>query len=264
MKVKIATGWSKPGGSTLTFMKLQKMLEAEGHECIIYGKHDWHLDKCNGDRLERFQPEEDDRLIVHFLPLAERLPVAKQIFSVHETSLVDLKKVRYSAFDAIHFVSDYQVKWHCKGGATLHPKSVIIPPEVEEIDCTIPNTNTAGVIGSIDSNKRTDKAIRKALGAGFDKVLLFGDINDQSYYDKFVEEYVKKGKAVLMGHVEDKALMYSQVDAVFHASKQETFGLIEAECKYNGIPFYGFPEFNPKPLTPDKILKRWTKLLELV
>jgi hypothetical protein len=54
--------------------------------------------------------------------------------------------------------------------------------------------------------------------------------------------------------------MYNTLDAVYHSSKFETYGLVEAECKAAGIPYHG-NHFNPEIITTDEILRRWNIVL---
>ena len=49
--IKICTGWSNPGGSTTAFINLCNLFNESGHECTMYGPHDWHLTKCKGDNI---------------------------------------------------------------------------------------------------------------------------------------------------------------------------------------------------------------------
>jgi len=63
-----------------------------------------------------------------------------------------------------------------------------------------------------------------------------------------------------MGSMDDKDQMYSTVDVVYHNSKRETFGLVEAECTLAGIPFVG-PRNNPEILEESEILERWDEVL---
>ena len=55
--------------------------------------------------------------------------------------------------------------------------------------------------------------------------------------------------------------MYNLVDAVYSNSKFETYGLVEAECTLNHIPFGGVIN-KPEVLDEEEILKRWSNLLE--
>ena len=137
--------------------------------------------------------------------------------------------------------------------------SIIIPPRVEKINWTSPKNNAAGVIGSIDEHKQTPKAIEMALSDGFEKVLLFGQITDSPYFSHFVKPLL--GKVEVRNHQDDKEAMYGSVEAVYHASKRETYGLVEAECKLSGVPYRG-KENKPEVLSDKEILERWETILK--
>ena len=55
--------------------------------------------------------------------------------------------------------------------------------------------------------------------------------------------------------------MYNEVDAVYHSSASETFGLVEAECKLSGIPYKGV-EFLPKIMNDEEIIEKWKEILQ--
>jgi hypothetical protein len=40
--IKIISGWSNKGGSTIALIALTNALNAEGYETTFYGPHDWH------------------------------------------------------------------------------------------------------------------------------------------------------------------------------------------------------------------------------
>tara|TARA_R110000737_G_scaffold342841_1_gene368113 strand:+ start:4932 stop:5705 length:774 start_codon:yes stop_codon:yes gene_type:complete len=253
--VNIISGWSNPGGSTIHHINLTNILNANGHDCTFYGPHEWHLDKCDGVFLKEWEDAEGlDVTISHFCQLREK-PKGKHILSLHETNLFPLNQMDLSQWDLIHYVSNRQRAWH----NVNHPY-VIIPPSVDFIKLNDPPTGIAGVIGSIDSHKQTHIAIREAFKAGYDKVLLFGEITELSYFNDFISKDVLSNKVVVMNHCDDKEEMYDQISAVFHYSKRETYGMVEAECNQAGIPFFGNKN-NPEVLTDGEILKRWEKVL---
>ena len=55
--IKIITGWSNRGGSTFAFINLTNKLNEYGYETILYGPHEWHLDKCKSDLLKNYITE---------------------------------------------------------------------------------------------------------------------------------------------------------------------------------------------------------------
>ena len=44
--VKIISGYSEKGGSTTAFINLTNIFNENGIDCVFYGPHQWHLDKC--------------------------------------------------------------------------------------------------------------------------------------------------------------------------------------------------------------------------
>jgi hypothetical protein len=59
--------------------------------------------------------------------------------------------------------------------------------------------------------------------------------------------------------------MYDKIDAVFHASKRETFNYIKAECSLVGIPYFGVTDANADVdyLTSESVYELWEEALEL-
>lgn len=255
-KVKIVSGWSAPGGSTIHHINLTNLLNHVGYDCTFYGPHPWHVDKCKGDNINAYVPDSSDTLITHFCVLGEDVPARKRILSLHETNLFKLDKKKTEGIDVIHYVSEFQKEWH---GYNKIP-GVVIPPIVEKFHWTDPEISTAGVIGSIDSHKQTHLSIEAAKEAGFKHALLFGEITELEYFNKQVMPHLQSGFAILQNHYDSKQEMYDMVSAVFHHSKRETYGLVEAECKLNRIPFYGH-ENNPEVLEVQEILNRWVNVL---
>ena len=49
--IKIISGWSNLGGSTESFIKLCNLFNDNNLECVYYGPHNYHLDKCKSDHL---------------------------------------------------------------------------------------------------------------------------------------------------------------------------------------------------------------------
>jgi len=260
LKIRILSGWSNPGGSTIHHINLTNLLNDNGYDCTFYGPHEWHMDKCKADHTNRFYTTKEDILTSHFIKLPP-MPAKKHILSCHETNLFPLKRDNESPYkdqtlpyDLIQYVSEFQRAWH----SFEHPY-VIIPPIVEKIEWSNPKNNTAGIIGSIDEHKQTHKAIKMALDDGFKKVLLYGRINDLQYFNQEIASYDRE-VVEICNHENNKQIMYGSVEAVYHASKRETFGLVEAECKAAGIPYRGV-ENNPEILTDEEILERWNQIL---
>lgn len=255
MKVSLISGWSNPGGSTLHHIALTNLLNENGFDCTFWGPHLWHLDKCKAKNFtqEEFTVDPDEVLISHFIQTNPKTACRKHILSCHETNLFPLAKMKTKHYDAIQFVSERQRNWQ-------GVKGVIIPPVIEEVKWEAPGDSVAGVVGSIDGHKRTGEAIEMALANGFNKVLLFGEITDLEYFNNHVSKHLESGQAIYMKHTDSRTNMYNMVDAVFSCSKFETYGMVEAECKLAGIPFYGAIN-DPYVLPKERILEQWSTLL---
>jgi len=255
--VKILSGWSNPGGSTVHHISLTNLLNSHGVDCTFYGPQEYHLDKCKSEKIDKITITPEDILISHFLSVPTKITWKQHILSCHETNLFPLDRMSLGSYDIIQYVSESQKEWQ----GVDHPY-VIIPPIVDTVNWKKPKTNYAGVIGSVDSHKQTHLSIGKALKDGYNKVLLFGEVTELPYFNKEVSPYMDKGVALLRGHESDREAMYNQVDAVYHSSVRETYGLVEAECRLAGIPFVG--ESNKQPiLTSDEIWERWEECLDL-
>ena len=254
-KVKLVSTWTRPGGGTVAHINLTNLLNDNGYDCTFYGPHDWHLDKCKSNPLDKCVLEPDDILISHFIKVPDEVKVKQHILYCHEKDIFPLKNIPLAQYDLIVFVSNLQKEWQ----GVDHP-SVIIPPAVNKVEWENPNNKVAGVIGSIDYNKQTHKSIKRALKDGYKKVLLFGELNDTPYYNKTVAKLVRSGKAVMMGHEDEREALYGQVSEVYHSSLSETYGLVEAECRLSGIPFNGTSN-GQEILEKEEILEKWKKVL---
>jgi hypothetical protein len=254
-KIKIASSWTRPGGGTVAHINLTNLLNENGYDCTFYGPHDWHLDKCKSDTIDKCVLAPDDILISHFIQIPPEAKLKKHILYCHEKDVYPLKKVSLAGYDLIVYVSNSQMEWQ-----GVNYPSAIIPPLVDKFNWSPPKEKVAGVIGSVDYNKQVHKSINRALNNGYEKVLLFGQVNDTPYYNEYVSRYVDSGQVVLAGHLDDREAMYGQVSEVFHSSLSETYGLVEAECRRSGIPFNG--ESNRQEILDEsEILNRWRNIL---
>lgn len=264
MTIKILTGWSNPGGSTVAHINLTNALNEAGYDTILYGPHDWHLNKCRAEKLNVLQVDEGDSLIIHFLEFPYRPIVVKNyIYSCHETNLTPLKSnLEYiKEFDAVHFVSHSQRKWH-----GIDVESFVIPNIITGVEkCKTIELGCAGVIGSIDPHKQTHLSIARAFEDGYRDVLVYGNITDQAYYNEKVKFWVDEGVAKLMGHVDNKQEMYESVAEVYHSSLRETFNYIKGECEIAGRKYNGLltTESGAIYMETKEIIKHWEDVLDL-
>ena len=259
--IKIISGWSKPGGSTCHHIWLTNTLNEQGYDCTFYGPHDWHLDKCKSGKIgDGVSIHPNDAVVGHFIPAdaITKVQSRRRIYSCHESpALSPVRDMNLDGIDVVHFVSEHQ-----RRAQGVEHEQVIIPPHVEKISWTAPGNKKAAVIGSIDSNKHPRQAIENAMKDGFERILLFGKVNDTKYFTNHILPYVAVGAVEIRQHEDDREKMYNQVDAVYHASHSETYGLVEAECKVSGIPYNG-AEFLPEPMEDKEIIQKWKDILEL-
>lgn len=261
-KIKILSGWSNPGGSTVAHINLCNLFNDNGLDCTFYGGHTWHLDKCKSDVLPSLRIEKSDTIICHYLKLNDSMfKCNKYIFTCHETDVLDLKQHGVPKCDLIHFVSESQRKWQNIDHFGL--PIVVIPNVISKLLKSPLGTGKAGVIGSIDRHKQTHVSIKRAWQDGYEMVYLFGLITDPPYFNEEILPLLKTGKVVHIGHVDIKQRMYDMIDAVYHSSKRETFNFVKAECITTGVSYNGLDsaESNAEYWTNDRILEAWKKII---
>lgn len=266
MKVKIISGWSDIGGSTIAQINLCNLLNDNGIDCEFYGPHDWHTNKCKGFNFNKVEPDDRDLdfLIIHYPPPIPKdllsLNTRKRIFSSREKDVYSLRSRDLSYYHVIHFVSHSQRLWH---NLPDDYNYIVIPNVWDDLKMKVSKlTDTAGVIGSIDLNKRTDLSIRRAL-LYYPKVLIYGKIIDQSYFKSSVETLLSDN-VIYRGVEEDRQKMYESIDAVFHSSISETFNLVKSECIATGTHYMGSfsSETDAEYLPREEILNLWRKAFE--
>jgi hypothetical protein len=266
------------GGSTVAFINLVNLLNENGYEAILYAPHTWMLDQCRSEQIdgqyeERYLKtsrqaqcvlrdynilnqlvEDDDIVIFHLIPLYmeqydKELDISyfdtsrlkKVIYSCHETTVYPIGNINAEKFDYVHYVSEFQRDWH-----NYH--------EVEN--------------GSVNKTKRTHVAIQAALDDGCDKVLVFGstDARGEDYWNENMKSFIDNDVVMILGCCDDKSLMYSDLDVVYHACQVETFNYIEKECAMLGIPYKHTDSMDKTPVpvitSNEDILKMWEKVFK--
>jgi hypothetical protein len=213
---------------------------------------------CNFGHIGSALVGKNDFLITHFIDHPHKIACRKHILSCHERRAMFPSSELHSTsnWDIVQFVSEHQKKEHA-----LSRPSVVIPPMVQKIKWVSPQNGVFGIIGSIDAHKQPHVAIQKAFEDGADEIRLYGEVTDQEYFDEHMAESVLDGRIKMMNHEDDKEVMYGAVERVYHASKSETYGMVEAECALAGIPFYG-PSSDPIVLSDEEILERWKEVLQ--
>jgi len=267
-QVKILSGWSQTGGSTTANINLTNALNQRGINTVFCGPHEWHLGKCEANYLKNVKVKPDDYFIMHYLPYVQTRPdVKKFILSVHEKEVMPLSKINWKIYDKVHFLNEAQYQWHqaqideeipyfiC---GNAHEK--LLPLENKNIN------NVAGIIGSIDRNKQTHESIERALNDGMHKIIIFGNIHDNDYFNTQVKPLIEMNgnKIVMAGFVEDKNKIYDTVTDVYLSSLSENASLVADECQMTGVKFHGNANISTPNIMPnDEIVKIWKRELEL-
>jgi len=253
--VKIISGHTNPGGSTVAHINLCNLFNEYGLDAVFYGPHDWHLDKCRADKASSLVINSEDLLIVHYLVMPERPALAKKvILSCHEKHNYPIAKIN-RFWDGIHFVFASQRDWHQVQG-------VVIPNRITKLEPRTVSNGIAGVIGSIQPHKQTHTSIDRALNEGYSKVLVYGVADDPDYFISHIKHYIDSGCAELREFEDDKQKMYDSVEAVYNSSESETFNFIRAECTATGTRYHGVDTSDPEvTLYSDKeIFSAWLDL----
>jgi hypothetical protein len=257
-KIKIASGWSNRGGSTVALIKLTNQLNELGYDTTFYGPHDWHLSQCKSDKIQNLKVDNSDILITHFLNLNQRPPAKKVILSCHEKNLFEVGQV-FQHWDSVVFLNEKHREYHFIYGGpyTIIPnlKEKLIERDKKGLE------KVAGVIGSFDENKQTHISIQRALQDGCEKVYLFGEAHGPNF-EKNVKPLLSD-KVILMGFFENKQEMYDMIGCVYHSSLSEVATLVKDECKSAGVVFNGnsSTETPVSTLTNEEILNKWIKLI---
>jgi hypothetical protein len=260
--VKIVSGYSEKGGSTSAFIDLTNELNKYGVDTTFYGPHKWHLDKCKSGILDNsFVVDLNDILICHFLQLPSRPNAKKVILSCHEKWWFKVGELK-QYWDTAIFLHDEHREYHYEynGEYVIIPnlKPNLKPKEKPELDFI------AGIIGAIEDRKQTHLSIQRALDDGCEKIKIFGHINNQNYYDKFVQPLLNNNIEIV-GFLNDKQSIYDSIGRVYHSSKGEVACLVKDECWLTNTKFFGNEETNNivSSLSNDEIIDLWKKTLEI-
>jgi len=263
MMIKIITGWSHEGGSTVAHINLCELFNEYDLECYLYGPHPWHRSQTvYGKNITELALNDDDILITHLLNPVNIPKKCFHILSLHEKNIYDLRKcTEYIPFyDYIHFVSEEQRQWH----QYEKPNYFVCNNVISDIPirCNKNIDRVAGVIGSIDQNKLTHKSILRAISEGMDKILVFGLIRDMQYFIEYVKPLIDNNVVFYEGY-RDHYCIYSSISHVYHSARSETFCMLQYECEQGGIEFHGTGS-EPELIKMDKpsILSKWSSIIE--
>ena len=255
--IKILSGFTGPGGSTLAFNNLVNLFNENDMDACLYGPHEWEGVTCNFKKKDDPLINPEDTVIYHF-----RMPPStsckKLILSCHETELFPIRKIKEITYDDVHFVSEFQKQWH-------GVKGNVIPNVITKYNPSIKIRKVAGIIGSVDKNKRVDVSICRALDEGHDDIRLYGNITDGKYFSEVVLSLLGN-KVSYRGISSDMQSVYDIITDVYSSSTLECLPTIQGECLHLGLNYHGLSESmrDEKDFEFDDkvILEKWKKCLE--
>lgn len=252
--IKIVTGYSGPGGSTLAFKNLCNEFNKRDLICEMYGPNEWHTQfGSNFKSIKNLSLSKTDKVISHFIDLNPPF-VQNTIFSCHEMWWFDFKKINNN-FSKVHFLTQKQADYH-----NSIKNYFLLPNIKEQIQVTrdSSSTNVAGVIGAIEHRKNTVASIERALKDKCSKVLLFGPVMDDKYFKDFIVPMMGHG-VIYMGYEKSKEAIYSKIDRVYHTSNGEVASLVKDECYSTGTLFFGNESTDNEvsKMSNDEIIKVW-------
>jgi hypothetical protein len=262
--VKIVSGYSNEGGSTIILINLTNLFNSKGIDTTFYGPGDFHMGKCKSKKLDELKLEKNDILLTHFIQLNQRPSVKRVVLASHEKWWFEVANCpKY--FDTVVFNHDEHRNYHSKydGPYVLipNPKDVSNPlkPTIKPEKDLV-----AGIIGSIEDRKQTHVSIQKALDDGCEQVLVFGKIGDEAYYKKYCRKYTFHPNVKFIGHTDNKQEMYDSIGRVYHMSLGEVSCLVKDECHYTNTKFFGNEqtEHTVSDLTNDEIFLLWKDVLK--
>lgn len=260
--IKILTGFSGPGGSTVAFNNLVNLLNENGINACLYGSYKWEGITCKFSYLNSLSFDKSDTIIYHFLNIEDRPNVKKLILSSHETNIFPIKQIKKLVYDKIHFVSNFQKEWQGLDG-TVIPNVI---KKYEKLNFRSSN-KVAGIIGSIDEHKRIHTSIERALkDKDIEKVEIWGSVSEPKYFILEVVPLLGE-KVTYHGISTDMQKVYNRIDVVYASSKRECLPMIQGECKLMNMEYRGLPEntrdYSDYEFDNSKILNMWREFLEL-
>ena len=262
--VKIVSGISHEGGSTIILINLTNLFNSKGIDTTFYGPHDYHLDKCKAKPYSKFKIEKNDIIMAHHLRMEKRPPVKRIVLASHEKWWFEVADIPVF-WDTVVFNHEEQRQYHNRyqGPYTLIPNPKDTNHTLYPIDKPDKEL-VAGVIGSIDPRKQTHLSIQRALDDGCEMVLVYGKVFDVAYYKKYCWKYYWHEKVKFMDHASNKQDMYNSIGRVYHMSMGEVSCLVKDECHYTNTKFFGTDQTNHivSELTNDELFLLWKDVLK--
>ena len=295
--IKIVTGSSVPIGSTVALVNLCNQFNLRGHNCILYGPDNWHIDKCVSAKLHDFHPSAGDIIILNnikifslsdlhnirnrhktfgdsnwytsildltrkFLSRIESSGNMKLILSCQSHDSFSIKTLNYAMFNKLHYLSESQ--WN---DYKIDRPHFVAPNFVEELSVSQQKPDrVAGIIGSIRKENGTALSIERAFQDGMEKVIVYGYLLDPIYYYQNVDPLTKKytAKIKFAGLIDNKQSIYDSISDVY-CSIRKPWSMVKRECLLTNTRYHGpDPSNEKKTMTNDEIYKVWMNEMGLL
>jgi len=99
---------------------------------------------------------------------------------------------------------------------------------------------TAGILGWIRKNDRTDLSIMNAIEDGMEKVIIYSCMKDAPWYYKTIEPIIRlyPDKIKYAGCVKNKQEIYDSVSDIYDMSASRISMTIKKECDLTGTKYH--------------------------
>lgn len=269
--IKIFSGTSEYGGSTVAHIYLTNLLCEAGYDCSFWGPHLDHIGKCRGGLISNTKVMSNDIIISHFIPshVFAGVKCALHVLSVHETRIFPLSQhYNPKVHQLVQFVCNAQKEFHnveCPH-FICHP---VVDPTLKKSEVK-PSSPVAAVVGSIDRNKQPHVSIARALKDGHTKIHLYGKyVLRDGYYETAVQPLIDFYPDIITPPemCNDRQKMYDSVTDVYISTVNEPWSYLRPECEATGTKFHGTAQieknFDVPMKSREEILKIWVKELGL-
>jgi hypothetical protein len=144
-------------------------------------------------------------------------------------------------------------------------KSRVLPDVLPPLMRKNKGNGTAGVLGSVDISEKTHEALTSALEDGWEKVIVYGDIKNPSYFHEQVLPLVEnnRGRVSFASFNWDRQSMYDSLSCVY-VGVARSWSPIRRECFLTGTDFKSVSEKIGDLEMPanTEILEAWREVLE--
>jgi hypothetical protein len=258
--IKIISGYTGVGGSTVALIELTNQFNARGLVTCLYGNQPEPRDHCVFVNRTTTDIQPHDIVLYHCLAPQHRPPARTVILLSHEKMWFPVARTN-PYWDNVVFLNEEHRQWHNR----YTGPSVVIPnfqPKLVPVDKPALNM-VAGVIG-LSHRKCPHISIERALADGCEQVLLYGDTSEVNYFEYKVQPLLGD-KVKLMGFTHDRQAMYNSIGRVYHSSTEEIASLVKDECQLTNTMFYGNEHASHivTNLTNDQIFGMWKQLLTI-